>query len=105
MIDRQSQPRRRAGILRQRAGETVLLLSRESGQYYALEGVGERVWELSDGTRPVSAILTQLCAEYEAPAETIESDVLELLEDLADEKLLELLAADGRPLVPSGKPV
>ena len=63
------------------------------------------MWELSDGTRPVSAILTQLCADNEAPAETIESDVLEMLEDLAHEKLLELPAADGRPLVPSGKAV
>jgi hypothetical protein len=90
MIALTSQPRRRESILRQRAADTMLLLNREGGQYYALDEVGSRAWELLDGTRSVAAVASLLGEEYEAPAATIEADLIELLEDLAREKLLDV---------------
>lgn len=89
MIAPESQPRRREGILRQRASGTVILLQLEGGKYYALNEVGGRVWELCDGTRTVSEVVSCLYQEYEAPLETLEADVVELLTDLALEKLVE----------------
>ena len=90
MIALTSQPRRRETILRQRAAETMLLLNREGGEYYALDEVGSRAWELLDGSRTVAAVISLLCQEYEAPAEMIEADLMELLEELASEKLLDV---------------
>lgn len=72
----------------QRAESTLVLLDLDTGEYYALNEVGGRVWELCDGVRSVSEVMATIRDEYEAPAETIEADVLEVLGELTDEGLL-----------------
>jgi pyrroloquinoline quinone biosynthesis protein D len=42
------------------------------------------VLQLCDGQRTVEEIAAKLAEEYSAPADVIEADVLELLQDLAD---------------------
>lgn len=74
--------------LSQRASDTPILLNIDSGQYYVLNDVGGRIWELCDGIRSVAEIITILCQEYEAPAETVTADVLELVTELVNENLL-----------------
>jgi coenzyme PQQ biosynthesis protein PqqD len=81
--------RQRERILKQEAAGTVVLLDLDGGQYFSLDDAGSRVWDLCDGRRSVAEIVGILRGEYEAPAETIERDVIELLNDLTDEKLLD----------------
>lgn len=88
MITSQSRPARREGILAENVSGTQLLLNLSNGQYFALNDVGSRVWELCDGRQSVSDIITTVGEEYDAPHEVIEADVLELLGSLADEKLV-----------------
>jgi hypothetical protein len=75
-------------VIKQEAGGTTVLLSLEGGQYYSLNGVGGRAWELSDGSRTVSELAVLLESEFDAPAGVIERDLLELFSNLADEKLV-----------------
>jgi hypothetical protein len=84
-----SQLKHKEGILKQAAAGTCVLLRLEDGEYYSLNELGSRVWELCDGTRRVADTVAILAQEYDAPAEAIQSDVLELLTELADEKLVE----------------
>lgn len=88
MLDLQSCPRHQDGILTQNVSGTTVLLNPNDGQYYALNVVGDRVWALCDGTRRIAEIVAQICQEFDAPKETIEQDVLELLEDLSGEHLV-----------------
>jgi len=88
MLAPDSRPRVREKILKERASGTTILFDVEEGQYYALDEVGARVWELCDGSRSVAEVITLLCQEYDAPVDTIEADVQELLGDLANEKLV-----------------
>ena len=76
-------------ILKQEAAGTSGRVNVEDGRYYSLEDVGGRAWDLCDGTRPVAEIADLLAAEFDAPAETILSDLLELLTDMANENLLD----------------
>jgi coenzyme PQQ synthesis protein D (PqqD) len=76
-------------VLATKTGDTLVLLDSRGGEYYSLEGVGARIWELADGTRSVADIAAELDHEYDAPRTTIESDALELLFDLAAEGLVE----------------
>ena len=79
------------GVLAQRVkptDPTTVLLNPQSGEYYTLDEIGSRIWELCDGTRTVSEIVGAIVQEYDAPAAEIEGDVLELLNDLAAEKLV-----------------
>jgi hypothetical protein len=87
-MDAQSRPRRRDGVLAQTAGDTVLLLTGDTGEYFTLNDVGGRIWELADGTRTVTDIAAVICAEYEAPLDLIEADTLEVLDELAGEGLV-----------------
>lgn len=87
-VDIDSRPVPRDDVLAQRAADTVLLLDVVSGDYYALDEVGARVWELADGSRSVGDIVTALCGEYDVPRATVETDALELLQDLADDGLV-----------------
>lgn len=96
-MDAASRPRRRDGVLAQAAGDTVVLLTRDTGQYYTLNEVGGRIWELADGTRTVAEIVRTLAEEYEAPADVIESDALEILGELAAERLLQDGTGAGPP--------
>jgi Coenzyme PQQ synthesis protein D (PqqD) len=81
-------PKRKEEILAQQAAGTAVLLSLDDGQYYALDDVGYKVWSLCDGAHTVSDIASIISREYDAALETIEADVIELLEDLAAQKLL-----------------
>ena len=84
----ESRPVRRSDILAQAAGETVILLTPDSGEYFTLNEVGGRIWELADGSRTVSEIAGALAGEYDAPVEEIRADALELLGELAEERLV-----------------
>jgi coenzyme PQQ biosynthesis protein PqqD len=88
MITLESHPQQRERIFSQQASGTLVLLNPGNGEYYALNEVGSRVWELCDGTRSVSEMISAICREYDAPTETIEADVLALLAGLVDENLL-----------------
>jgi len=66
----------------------LVLLNPQSGEYYTLDAVGIRIWELCDGTRTVSQIAAIIGQEYDAPIEVIERDALDLVKDLVDEQLL-----------------
>ena len=88
MIERESRLRRRDRVLTQRAAGTVVLLDLDGGQYYSLDEVSARVWEMCDGEHAVGGIVEAISAEYDAPVETIEEDVLAFLEEMLDEKLL-----------------
>jgi len=81
-------PRRSEGILAKEVSDSWVLLNLESGEYYALNEVGGRVWDLCDGTRSVAEVVAIISQEYDAPGEVIETDVLELLQELAHEKLV-----------------
>ncbi|MEA2561562.1 MAG: hypothetical protein QOH06_3066 [Acidobacteriota bacterium] len=88
MIGPDSRPRRRDRVLVQRAADQWILLDVENGQYYALDEVSGRVWDLCDGSHSVSAMVAALCQEYEAPAESVEEDVLAFLGEMAEERLV-----------------
>jgi hypothetical protein len=88
MIDARSRPRRRERVLTQTAAGTLVLLDLDGGQYYSLDEVSARVWELCDGEHGVGGIVETIGTEYDAPVETIYEDVLAFVEEMMDEKLL-----------------
>jgi coenzyme PQQ biosynthesis protein PqqD len=66
----------------------------DDGSYYALNEVGNRIWELCDGRHGVAQLVSMLAKEYDAPAEIIETDILEVLEDLRSKNLIVECSAD-----------
>lgn len=83
-----SRPRRNAGVLSRRGADTLVLLDTKGGEYFTLDEVGTRIWELCDGSRTVAEVAAAIAEEYDAPAQTIQTDMLELLNELADAGLI-----------------
>ena len=88
MIGAADRFQRNEQILAQHIDEEMVLLNPIDGHYFALDEVSSRVWALCDGTRSVAEVQAALFEEYEAPADVIAADVTELLEELADERLV-----------------
>jgi hypothetical protein len=81
-------PRRKEQIIVQKGSSDLLLFNMDNGSYYALNEVGSRTWELCDGTHSVAQLVCILAKEYDASVEILETDILELLEDLQSKNLI-----------------
>lgn len=69
------------------AGEAVLL-NLDTGQYYALNQAGARLWHLLLEHRRLEPVLERMLAEYEVAPEQLRDDVDALLEELLERRLL-----------------
>ena len=82
---------RRQGVLAQqlKADEgSVVLLNPKNGEYYTLEAVACRIWQLCDGVRTIADIAIALSDEYSESPEVIEVDIIDLAKELVDEGLV-----------------
>ncbi|MBF2004238.1 MAG: PqqD family protein [Chlorogloeopsis fritschii C42_A2020_084] len=70
-------------------GETVIL-NMTSGIYYGLNETGTFIWNLIQEPKTVEYILSALLDEYEAKPEECKSDLLALIQDLADKGMIEI---------------
>ncbi len=57
-------------------------------ELYTLNGTGAFIWQALDGVRTFAEIRHQLGGQYDAPAEVIEADLLEIMNGLADAGLV-----------------
>lgn len=88
MIELGSRPKHGTHVVAKQGDNELLLLNARTGHYYTLDDVGSTVWNLCDGSRTVSQVVAAIVEEFDAPAATIEADVLALLRDLTDEQLV-----------------
>jgi len=68
-------------------GEKVMM-SVEDGQYFALEPIGSRIWELIESPTRISDIVDTLVRQYDVERAACERDVLAFLEELDGAGLL-----------------
>lgn len=57
-------------------------------ELFTLNETGRAVWQKLDGRKTVRAVAAELAEEFEAPAGTIEQDVIGLLEELERRKIV-----------------
>ena len=63
------------------SGEAVIL-NLESGIYYGLNEVGARIWELLREPKDLDSIRDVLLEEYEIDAETLQRDIVAIIDAL-----------------------
>jgi len=81
-------PKQATRIVAQQAAGQWVLLDVSTGQYYGLDQIGGRIWQLCDGTRSVRQIAEVVCDEYDAAGQSVEDDVAGLVSELVGESLL-----------------
>jgi hypothetical protein len=79
-------------LLHAAAGDEMVMLSVEAGNYYGLDPIGRRIWDLLDEPARVSDICARLTAEFQVEPEDCEADVLSFLRELAERRIVNVLA-------------
>ena len=69
------------------AGE-VAMLDMKDGVYYGLDPVGATIWNAIQKPATVQEVLDTLLEEYEVEEDEAYTDLLELLEELLEKKLI-----------------
>ena len=87
-VDRDMRPRKAPRMATQKIAGRWVLLDIKSGQYYALDGVAGRIWQLCDGSRDIRQIAAELLDEYDTQGEPVEDDVAAFVSQFVDESLL-----------------
>jgi len=70
-------------------GETAILNLKNS-VYYGLDPIGARVWQLIQEPTTLAQIRDVLKGEYDVEAARLEADIRDLLQQLADQGLVEI---------------
>jgi len=73
-------------------GETVMM-SIENGEYFGLNPVGSRMWELIENPIEVDALIELLLDEFDVSREQCEIETMEFLNHLLEKKLLTIIPA------------
>ena len=71
-------------------GEKVMM-NIDKGQYFIMNEVGSRIWELIEGNTSIVNIIETLTNEYQVDEETCENTVMEFLGRLKDAELIKVL--------------
>ncbi len=75
-------------VAREVAGEMVLL-DLASGLYFGLNSVGCQVWEaLDEEPRALADVCAAIEAQFNAPRDVIERDVMALMQELSEKALV-----------------
>jgi hypothetical protein len=74
-------------------GSEAVVLHLDSGIYFGLNEVGNRIWQLAL-EHDLRHVCDELVSEFDAPREVIEHDVLTLIDQLLTKKLVVLAESD-----------
>jgi hypothetical protein len=77
-----------SSVISRQLGDEFVLLDLASGNYYGLDAVGARIWQLFVEGKSPQEVEARLRAEYEVTRETLRTDFERLLGDLIAKGLL-----------------
>jgi len=78
----------REGVLFQQLQDEAVLLNLDSGQYFGLDQVGTRIWNLLVDGKALPQVVSAIVEEYEVDSAQCEADLLKLLQDLEAQGLV-----------------
>lgn len=90
-LDINSAVARNEGIIFSNMDEETVMMSIEKGEYYGVNPVGRRIWELLETPVTVSAMCDTLCGEYNIEPEQCSKDVLAFLEQLSAKDVIKVV--------------
>jgi len=77
-------------VMISRVEDEIVLLNLESEQYFALDDIGARVWELLSEYGSTDIVIEQISTEYDVEPEVFRGDLTKLLADLKEAGLVSI---------------
>ncbi len=81
---------RKPGLLFNEIDGEVVMLSIENSEYYGMDKVGSRIWQLIETPMRFRELVAKLMDEYEVSEEQCTIDTLAFLKKITDKKLIHL---------------
>jgi len=80
-------------VVREIEGEIVIVplasgIGDLEDELFTLNETGRAIWSRLDGRRPLDAVVRELSAEYDAPEDVLREDVVGLLQELLDRRMI-----------------
>ena len=75
-------------VIFRQMGDEMVLLDLESGLYFGVDGVGQRIWETFAEGRNLEEAIAVVVAEYEVEEAQAQADVIAFVRNLVDRGLL-----------------
>jgi hypothetical protein len=80
-------------VVREIEGEIVIVpltsgIGDLEDELFTLNETARDIWSRVDGSRPLAAVVQELAAEYDAPEGLIQDDVVGLLQELFDRRMI-----------------
>jgi hypothetical protein len=79
---------RKSDLLFNEIDDEVVMLSIENNEYYGMDKVGSRIWELIKQPVSFKVLVAKLMEEYEVSEQQCSEDILTFLNKLTDKKLI-----------------
>ncbi len=77
-------------VFNQLDGETIMM-SIENGEYYGMNAMGTRIWDLLETPRRVSEIRDALMPDFDVELEQCEKDILAFLNLMESRKVIKIV--------------
>ena len=77
-------------VVAREVGNETVILDLVSGNYFGLDRVGARMWQLIEAGKSLAAVRDAMADEYNVSLEVLERDVLALARDLVEKKLVSI---------------
>ncbi len=81
---------RKPGLLFNEIDGEVVMLSIENGEYYGMDKVGSRIWNLLEEPMSFEALVEKLMEEYEVDEEQCYNEALDFIHTLAEKRIISL---------------
>jgi hypothetical protein len=75
-------------VLFQELDGEAILLDLASEQYFGLDELGTRIWQLLQQHSRLADVHAALLAEYDVPSEQLQADLLDFIQQLTDSGLV-----------------
>lgn len=75
-------------VMARKVGDETVILDLASGNYFGLDSVGARIWQLISEGRNLEVVCEVLLNEYDVARDVAEQDVLQLVQELLGRGLL-----------------
>jgi len=79
---------RKPGMLFNEIDGEVVMLSIENSEYYGMDKVGSRIWQLLENPMLFKELVNKLMDEYDIAEEQCYQDTIEFLEKMIEKKVL-----------------
>ncbi len=89
-ITPQSIIRRNNNLLFNDIDGEIVMLSIENSEYYGMDKIGSRIWELIENPVSVNELIDKLLEEYDVTRDQCTYDTTGFLEQLAEKKLISI---------------